>query len=208
MKLLQQANGNIPRTKEEQDEMIKNAAEHYGKFLTALGFDYEADENSRETPLRVAKSWVNDLIKGTLTEKPKITKFPNGGYSGIVFQGNIKIVSLCSHHNLSFTGVAHVAYIPKKDGGVIGLSKLNRITDWLARRPQIQEMLNQQIHDELNDLIDNEGVAVTIECNHTCCSNRGIAHDSTMKTSVLSGYFFSNEIGTKDEYYNMINGLK
>jgi GTP cyclohydrolase I len=208
MELLKQANGNIARTEEEKQQMIEEMAIHYGNFLTAAGFDWEVDENSRNTPRRVAKSWVNDLCRGSFSPKPSITQFPNGGYTGIVFQGNIKVVSMCSHHNLSFTGIAHLAYIPKKNGNVIGLSKLNRLTDWFSRRPQIQEGLCQQIHDELSLLVDNDGVAVTIECNHTCCSNRGIGHDSTMKTAVLSGYFFSNEIGTKDEYYHMINNLK
>lgn len=208
MELISQANGNKPRSEEQKKQMIEEAAKHYGEFLKALGFDYTMDENSRNTPHRVAKAWVNDIIKGCVSLKPNVTQFPNGGYDGIVFQGNIKVVSLCSHHNLSFTGVAHVAYIPKKDGKVIGLSKLNRIVDWYARRPQIQEGLTKQIHDELNGLIDNEGIAIAVECNHTCCSHRGISHESTMKTSLLSGYFFDNEKGTKDEFYQMIVNFK
>lgn len=207
MEKLQRANGNLPRTKEEKEQMINEAAEHYGKFLTALGFDFEKDENSRNTPHRVAKAWINDLVKGCVEEKPKVTQFPNEGYDGIVFQGNIKVVSMCSHHNLPFTGVAHVAYIPKKDGRVVGLSKLNRIVDFYARRPQIQEGMTQQIFDELDNLIDNDGIAVVVECQHTCCSNRGIGHDSIMKTSKLSGYFWNNEIGTRQEFYKMIERL-
>jgi GTP cyclohydrolase I len=206
--LLTETNGNIPRTEEEKKEMIAKAAFHYGNFLTALGFKWEADENSKDTPHRVAKAWIHDLAKGSVSEKPKITHFPNGGYTGITFQGNIKVVSMCSHHNLAFTGYAHVAYIPKKKGKVIGLSKLNRIVDWYARRPQIQEGLTQQIADELGKLIDNEGIAVVITCNHTCCSNRGIGHDSTMQTAVLTGNFFDNIKGTRDEYYRMIANIK
>jgi len=208
MELLKRANGNFPRTGEEQKQMIEEAAKHYGNFLTALGFDWQVDENSANTPFRVSKAWVQDIIKGTLTTKPKITQFPNDGYDGIVFQGNIKVVSLCSHHNLAFTGKAHIAYIPKPQGKVIGLSKLNRIVDWYSRRPQIQEGLTKQIHDELSGLIDNNGVAVVIEANHTCCSHRGIGHDSTMKTSLLSGFFWDNPIGTREEFYQMIADLK
>lgn len=207
MELIKQANGNLSRTEEEKEKMIELAAIHYGHFLNTLGFDWQADENSQDTPRRVAKAWVHDLARGSVSKKPKITQFPNGGYSGIVFQGNIKVVSLCSHHNLSFKGVAHLAYIPKEDGKVIGLSKLNRIVDWYARRPQIQEGLTKQIHDELSSLIDNQGVAVVIECDHTCCSHRGIGHESTMKTALMSGYFFDNNLGTKDEFYQMIKSL-
>lgn len=207
MKLLQSANGNLPRSEEEKKKMINEAAVHYGNFLTSLGFDWQSDLNSKETPKRVAKAWVNDLIKGCVSDKPNITQFPNNGYDGIIFQGNIKVVSMCSHHNLPFTGVAHVAYIPKENGKVIGLSKLNRIVDFYSRRPQIQEGLTQQIFDELDNLVDNEGVAITVECMHTCCSNRGIGHDSTMKTAKMSGYFKTNIIGTRDEFYKMIEKL-
>lgn len=208
MELLKQANGNIPRTEKEKELMIENATIAYASFLTALGFDYETDENSRDTPRRVAKAWVNDIIKGSISEKPKVSHFPAGQYNGIVFDGDIDVVSLCSHHNLAFTGKAHVAYIPKAGEKVVGLSKLNRVVDWYARRPQIQEGLTMQIHEELSSMIDNDGVAVFIECKHQCCSNRGIGHKSTMQTAQLSGHFFDNKMGTKDEFYQMINNLK
>ena len=208
MDLLQTANGNQPRTEEQKKEMINNAAIAYAGFLTALGFDYKADENSRDTPHRVAKAWVEDIISGCITEKPKVSHFPAGQYNGIVFDGNIDVVSLCSHHNLAFTGKAHVAYIPKAGEKVIGLSKLNRVVDWYARRPQIQEGLTMQIHKELDEMIDNEGIAVFIDCQHQCCSNRGIGNKSTMQTAQFSGHFFDNKVGTKDEFYQMINNLK
>lgn len=208
MELLKNANGNIPRTFKEKQIMIKAAAKHYAKFLTALGFDYQVDENSRNTPTRVAKAWVEDIIAGTNSQEPKITQFPNSGYEGIVFQGNIEVTSLCSHHNLLFDGKAHIAYIPKKDGKVVGLSKLNRIVDFYARRPQIQEGLTQQIADHINKVIDNEGVAITIEAGHSCVACRGIKHDSTMKTAVVTGHFAKNEAGCKDEFYQMVSNLK
>lgn len=208
MELLQIANGNMPRSEEEKEQMINNAAIAYAGFLTALGFDYKADENSKDTPHRVAKAWVSDIIKGCVSEKPKVSRFPAGKYNGIVFDGDIDVVSLCSHHNLAFTGKAHVAYIPKAGEAVIGLSKLNRVVDWYARRPQIQEGLTSQIHEELNKMIDNEGIAVFIECKHQCCSNRGIGHKSTMQTAQFSGHFFENGKGTKDEFYQMISNLK
>ncbi len=190
--------------------MILEAAVHYGNFLAAVGFAFWEDENSADTPMRVAKAWVNELISGTNSEKPKITSFPASEYKGIVFNGNIEVVSMCSHHNLPFVGTCNLAYIPSNEGKskVIGLSKLNRIVDWYARRPQLQEALTQQVHDELNKMIENKGIAVHIQCNHQCCSNRGVGQKSTMQTSVLSGYFLSNELHSKDEFFQMIQNLK
>lgn len=100
-KLLKQANGNLPRSKEEKEQMIEEAAKHYGRFLTSLGFDWEADHNSADTPRRVAKAWVNDIISGCVNESPKITSFPNTEqYTGMVVQTFIPVRSLCLHHNV------------------------------------------------------------------------------------------------------------
>lgn len=209
MKLIERANGNIPRTEDEKQKMIFEAADAYGVFLTSLGFDWKKDKNSKDTPTRVAKAWVNDLVSGCVSHPPKITAFPNEeNYTGIVFQGNIPVVSMCSHHNLPFTGLAHVAYVPGKKGTVIGLSKLNRIVDFFSRRPQIQEGLTMQIHDYIYEKCkENLGVAVMIEAKHTCCSNRGIKHNSTMKTAKLS-HCFEKEDSARAEFYSFIQDLK
>lgn len=209
IKLLQKANGNLPRTEDEKVQMIEQAAEYYGKFLTALGFDWAADAHSANTPKRVAKAWVHDLIKGSLSEEPEISTFPNSdGYTGLICQTRIPVVSLCAHHNLQFTGVAHVAYIAGKETTdmVIGLSKLNRIVDFYARRPNIQESLTKQIHDHVDRLcLGNRGVAVVIESQHNCVKCRGIKNDSVMKTSQMSGYFWTNEVGTRHEFFQLID---
>lgn len=209
MELLKKANGNIVRTAEEKAKMIDDAAVYYGQFLTALGFDWAADEHSANTPRRVAKAWVNDLIAGSLSAEPEIKAFPNDeGYTGLICQTRIPVVSMCAHHNLGFTGVAHVAYIAGKEKTdmVIGLSKLNRIVDFYSRRPNIQESLTKQIHDHIDRLtIGNRGVAVVIESQHNCVKCRGIKQDSVMKTSQMSGYFHTNEIGTRQEFFNLID---
>ena len=128
LKLLPYANGNIPLTDDERASMIDRAAAEYANFMDALRIDWRNDPNSSDTPRRVAKAWVNDLISGCYTTPPNITAFENvDKYNGMVCQTNIKVVSMCSHHHLQFTGVAHVAYLPSKSGKVIGLSKLNRI---------------------------------------------------------------------------------
>lgn len=209
MELIKKANGNIVRTAEEKAKMIEQAAEHYGNFLTALGFDWKADPHSENTPKRVAKAWVNDLIAGSNSPAPEVTAFPNDeGYTGLICQTRIPVISLCAHHNLTFHGVAHVAYIPGKDKNdmVIGLSKLNRIVDFFSRRPNIQESLTKQIHDEIDRLcIGNRGVAVVIESQHNCVLCRGVKHDSVMKTSQMSGYFWTNEVGTRAEFFHLID---
>lgn len=206
MVLLKHANDNLPLTEEERMKMIDEAAAAYAKFMDALRFDWKGDPNSADTPRRVAKAWVNDLIAGCYEPPPSITAFDNvDKYDGMVCQNNIKVVSMCSHHHLAFTGVAHVAYIPSRNGKVIGLSKLNRIVDWFSRRPQVQENLTSQIFSHVDKVCENnKGVAVMIECNHTCCSNRGIRHDSTMRTARVSGAFHEDNGASRAEFYKFI----
>ena len=207
---LKYANGNRPLTKEEKELVIKDAAEKYGMFMRSLGFDWENDPNSSDTPMRVAKAFVNDLAEGVYNESPRITAFDNiDGYDGMVFEGNIKLHSLCSHHHLPFVGVAHVAYIPTPKGKVIGLSKLNRIVEFYAHRPQVQENLTMQIHDHIDKVCkDSLGVAVVVSAEHLCTCVRGIRHDSTMKTAKLSGAFMESDNDARKEFYNFIRDLK
>ncbi len=204
------ANGNLPRTEEEKQKIIEEAAYHYGNYMTALGFNWQDDPNSADTPRRVAKAFVNDLAEGCFTEPPKITAFDNvDQYDGIVFQGNIKTNSFCSHHHLPFIGQTHVAYIPGKEGKVIGLSKLNRIVEWFSRRPQVQENLTMQIHKHIDEVcVGNKGVAVYVSANHTCAGLRGVKHDSTMKTARMSGAFLDKTDLTRQEFYDFVRDLK
>jgi GTP cyclohydrolase IA len=206
--LLKYANWSIPRSDDEKKAMIEKAALHYGEYMTALGIDWRNDPNSSDTPNRVAKAFVNDLAQGCYTDAPKITAFDNlDGYDGIVFQGNIDVKSFCSHHHLPFVGSAHVAYIPSKEGKVIGLSKLNRIVEYFARRPQVQENLTMQIHDYINSVCEgNAGVAVMVEANHMCACVRGVRHDSTMMTSKMSGAFLADG-NARSEFYKFVEKL-
>jgi GTP cyclohydrolase I len=205
-KILKYANDNIHLNTEEKNRVIENAAAAYGDFLDALKINWREDPNSKDTPTRVAKSFVNDLISGCYTTPPKITAFENiNNYDGIVFQGNIDVKSICSHHNLSFIGKAHVAYLPGSK--VIGLSKLNRVVEWFSRRPQVQENLTMQIHDYLNEVCEgNGGIAVVISCDHLCACVRGVKHNSTMKTAKVSGAF-KNDPAAREEFYDFIKSL-
>ena len=210
MSKLKHANGNMILSEEQKQEMIKDAAEHYGRYMDSLKIDWRNDPNSSDTPMRVAKAFVNDLAEGCYSKGPKITAFDNvDEYDGMVFQGGIKVNSFCSHHHLPIIGVAHTAYIPSQHGKIIGLSKLNRIVEFYSRRPQVQENLTMQIHKHIDRVCEgNLGVAVMIEANHMCACVRGVKHDATMKTSKLSGVFMDNENLAREEFYNFIGDLK
>jgi GTP cyclohydrolase I len=203
--VLPTANSSVALTDEQQSIVIENAAKAYEAFLDALGFDWRKDPNSDNTPHRVAKSFVKDLIAGCYNAPPKVTSFPSDGYDGIVAQTNIPVKSLCSHHHLAFTGRAHVAYIPSLEGRVIGLSKLNRIVEYYARRPQVQESLTMQIANAINDVCElNKGVAVVVKAQHTCACLRGVKHDGCwMITSKLMGDFM-DDVKCRKEFYDFI----
>ena len=204
MNKITKSNGNTPRTPEEIENMILEASAHYGGFLEAMGFDYKADPQTIDTPRRVTKAWLKDLIIGSVSDEPKITTFPNeDNYDGLVVQSGIPVVSMCAHHNLAFTGYATVAYLPGEN--VVGLSKLNRIVEWFSRRPQMQESLTQQIHDYIADKLECDSVAVSIACKHTCCSHRGIKHPSVMSTNKFSGAFMEKDNLIRSEFLHAIS---
>lgn len=193
----------------EKDAIIEKAAHHYKKFMYALGLKPDSNPHEKDTARRVAKSFVNDLFVGLYNESPDIRSFPNEGkYDGMVFQGNIEVNSICAHHHLPFVGNAYVAYLPAPDGLVVGLSKLNRVVEHFARRPQVQETLTMDIHKFLDETCEgNKGVAVMIQASHMCACLRGVKHDSTMITSKLSGGFL-NENTVREEFYNFVNRLQ
>ena len=194
-------------TVEEKKVIIENASKAFGDFLTALGCDWKNDPNSSDTPHRVAKAYVNDLWAGRYEPLSKITAFPSDGYDGIVFEGNIPVTSMCSHHHQAITGRVHIGYVPSKDGKVVGLSKLNRIVEQFARRGAIQEQLTVAIHNALYKIcVVNLGVAVMIEAGHNCVSCRGIKHQgASMKTAKLTGCFL-NEDSARAEFYEFVKG--
>lgn len=180
------------------------AEEHYRDFMISLGLDVN-DSHAKDTPRRVVKKYKEDIFKGVYQDPPKITEFENtNGYDGLVFQGGIEVKSMCAHHHLPFVGKAYVAYIPDKDGKVIGLSKLNRIVEYFARRPQVQENLTKQIHDHIKQTVSKtKGIAVFIESEHLCVSMRGVKHNSDMKTSYISGAF-KEDPKAREEFFECV----
>ena len=189
-----------------KEQIIKNAAKKFGEFLNALGCDWENDPNSMETPMRVAKAYVNDLWKGRFENLPDITSFPSDGYDGIVIERNIPITSMCSHHHQTIKGVVHIGYVVDEEGRVIGLSKLNRIVEHFARRGAIQEQLTAAIHQAVDKVCENnKGVIVTITATHNCVSCRGVKHEvASMVTTKASGVFRDNKNLARKEFFDSI----
>jgi GTP cyclohydrolase I len=191
----------------QKQGIIAEAALHFGRFLTALGVDWQNDPNSQNTPTRVAKAYVNDLWKGRYNLLDSITTFPSDGYNGIILEKDIPVISMCSHHHSVILGKAHIAYIPDNDGKVIGLSKLNRIVEHFSRRGAIQEQMTVAIHNSLQKILDNNlGIMVLIHCFHNCVSCRGVKHiGSSMITSEVSGAFADHQKTAKSEVMAMLN---
>jgi GTP cyclohydrolase I len=191
---------------QEKQIIIENAEKAYGDFLTALGVDWKNDPNSMETPRRVAKKLVNDMWAGRYNLPTDITAFPSDGYEGIILEKNIPLTSMCSHHHESILGRVHVAYIPGKNGKVIGLSKINRIVEHFSRRGSIQEQLTVAIHNAINQVCEeNIGIMVMIQATHQCVSCRGVKHQgASMYTSEVSGVFADHTKTAKIEVIEMI----
>jgi GTP cyclohydrolase IA len=163
------------------------------EILLAIGEDPDR-EGLLKTPSRVARAYA-ELFAGLRTDPRKHlrTVFTEQGYDEVVLLRDIPFSSVCEHHLLPFTGRAHVAYLPDPDGKVVGLSKLSRLVEGYARRPQVQERLTAQIADALMEELQPVGSACVIEAVHTCMTIRGAKkHGSTMVTSALRGIFKEN----------------
>lgn len=180
------------------DEKIEIIQFHFAEIMATLGLDL-TDDSLNGTPGRVAKMYVKEMFSGLKQEnKPEISLFENNyGYRRMLVEKDITLYSCCEHHFVPIIGRAHVAYIPGKQ--VIGLSKINRLVQYYAKRPQVQERLTIQIAGALKEVLEHDDVAVIIEADHLCVASRGI-HDtnSTTTTSEFSGEF-ENE-STRQEF--------
>lgn len=175
------------------EEKKKRIAFHFTEIMDTLGLDLN-DDSLKGTPERVAKMYIDEIFSGlNPLNKPKVALFDNKyQYEQMLVEKNITFYSNCEHHFVPIFGKAHVAYI--SSGKVIGLSKLNRIVQYFAKRPQVQERLTNQIGKELQDILDTKDVAVIIDAKHLCVSSRGIKDDtSTTVTAFYGGEFNSHE---------------
>ena len=186
----------------DDDTKIALITDQFTNILSILGLDL-TDDSLKDTPKRIAKMYVKEIFSGlNPTNKPIATLFENPyQYNEMLIEKNISVFSNCEHHFVPITGKAHVAYI--SDGKVIGLSKLNRIVQYYAQRPQVQERLTIQIAEELKTVLGTDDVAVMIDASHHCVSSRGIRDAaSTTITTSFSGKF--KEIATKNEFLSHV----
>jgi GTP cyclohydrolase I len=188
------------------DEKIKTIQHHFGKIMETLGLDL-LDDSLSGTPYRFAKMYVKELYYGLNPKnKPKMSVFENKyGYKKMLVEQNITIDSSCEHHFLPIIGHAHIAYIPKEK--VVGLSKINRLVDYYAHRPQVQERLSLQILKDLQNILDTKDVIVMICAKHLCVSSRGIKDKDSFTTTIEFGGSFEDKI-YRDEFLNIINNQK
>ena len=184
------------------EEKISIIEKNVFNILDTLGMDL-TDDSLKGTPKRVAKAWVNELFGGLKPEKmPKTSTFDNKySYTEMLVEKNITVYSTCEHHLLPIIGKAHVAYFSK--GTVIGLSKMNRIVDYFAKRPQVQERLTMQVVKALQKALGTDDVACVIDAKHLCVNSRGIRDvDCSTVTAEFGGKFKDKNV--KREFLDYI----
>lgn len=182
---------------------IKRIEKYFTSIMETLGLDL-ADDSLMDTPKRVAKMYVNEIFWGLKPENfPKCTVIENKmGYDEMVIEKDITLMSNCEHHFVTIDGKAHVAYIPK--GKVLGLSKLNRIVEYFARRPQVQERIAEQVYHALVYILGTEDVAVVIEGVHYCVKSRGVEDHSSYTMTAKLGGCFKSEPDCRAEFMSLI----
>ena len=184
-----------PLTPSERDVMIAAAARKVEELFDILRIDHRNDHNTRETPQRVAKMYVEEILEGRYTAPPKITEFDNAqAYDQLIVTGPIELRSMCAHHMMPIYGAAYIGILPSADGKIIGLSKYDRIVEYFAARLQIQEELVKQIGQYIMDMTSPRGLAVRISAVHMCKTQRGVraSHRSRMVNTYYWGEMAEN----------------
>lgn len=184
------------------DEKIKKIEFHFAEIMETLGLDL-TDDSLKGTPQRVAKMYVKEIFNGlNPANKPKVALFDNKyKYNQMLVEKDITFYSNCEHHFVPIFGKAHIAYI--SGGKVIGLSKLNRIVQYFAKRPQVQERLTVQIAHELQSVLETKDIAVIIDAKHLCVSSRGVQDINSATVSSFYGGKFEEE-ATRAEFLKYV----
>ncbi|MDP5082409.1 MAG: GTP cyclohydrolase I FolE [Winogradskyella sp.] len=185
------------------DEKKQRISILFSEIMDVLGLDL-TDDSLQGTPDRVAKMYVEEIFSGLdPANKPKVALFDNKyQYNQMLVEKNITFYSNCEHHFVPIIGKAHIAY--KSSGKVIGLSKINRIVQYYAKRPQVQERLTNQIANELKTVLETEDVAVIIDAKHLCVSSRGVKDDTSATVTTYYGGEFNapSKIAELQNYLN------
>lgn len=176
-------------------------------LLQALRIDTQNDHNTKETAKRVSRMFVHEVFKGRYYPMPRVTVFPNTQkYDQLYLTGPITVRSTCAHHFQNIVGKCWIGIYPGEN--IIGLSKFNRLVDWVASRPQIQEEMSIQIADLIEEQTKAAGVAIIIKAEHFCMTHRGVReHESDMTTSVMRGDFLTNP-DLKNEFFALLSGMR
>jgi len=191
-------------TEEDKLALIEELKEKFEGVLDTLLIDRHNDPNSMDTPHRLAKMYINEIMGGRYKKAPKVTAFPNVDpdtrYGGIIVT-RAELISMCSHHHQPVKGVAYIGLLAGVK--VIGLSKYARIAQWCANRGTLQEELTMQIADELQKHTGTKDLAVYVQATHGCMEHRGVlAHSSLTQTTELRGQFFNPSV--KQEFLDYI----
>ena len=187
----------------DDKEKIAKIEDHFREIMNVLGLDL-TDDSLQGTPHRVAKMYVKEIFSGLNPKnKPHAKLFDNKfKYNEMLVEKDITFYSNCEHHFVPIIGKAHVGYI--SSGKVIGLSKINRIVQYYAKRPQVQERLTMQIAEDLKKALKTDSVGVVVDATHLCVSSRGVGDtNSTTGTAYFSGKF--EDSNTRSEFLNFIN---
>ena len=186
-----------------EEEKIDKIQEHVAAILDILGMDLTND-SLKGTPKRVAKAYVKEIFGGLNPERrPSASTFENKyEYGEMLVEKNITLYSTCEHHLLPIIGKAHIAYI--SNGNVVGLSKMNRIVDYYAKRPQVQERLTLQVIEELQRILKTENVACIIDAKHLCVNSRGIRDVASSTVTAEYGGVFKTDETLRKEFLSYI----
>ena len=184
------------------EEKIVIIQDCFAVIMETLGLDLN-DDSLKGTPYRVAKMYVQEIFSGlNPANKPQVSVFDNKyEYNKMLIEKNIRLGSTCEHHFLPITGLAHVAYI--SSGKVIGLSKINRIVDYYAKRPQVQERMTVQVYNALKEELNTEDIIVVMDAEHLCVSARGNKDNSSSTVTMEYGGKF-NKASHRDEFLRLI----
>ncbi len=184
-------------------EKINRIEQHFREIMLILGLDLN-DDSLKGTPFRVAKMYVNEMCSGLdPNKKPIASLFDNKyQYDKMLIEKNITFYSNCEHHFLPIIGKAHIGYI--SSGKVIGLSKMHRIVNYFAKRPQVQERMTVQIFNELKSVLETEDIGLLIDADHLCVSSRGIKDITSSTVTVEAGGQFKDDKQWK-KFLSLIN---
>ncbi len=201
------ANDNIADFLEpgELDAMLEEVEAQMRGVLESLVIDVQSDHNTQETARRVAKMYLLEIFRGRYEKLPAVTEFPNAErLNELMIVGPITVRSACSHHLCPIMGRVWIGVLPNEHSNLIGLSKYNRLTDWIMSRPQIQEEAIIQLADLLMSKVSPDGLAVVFEADHFCMQWRGVRDaDTKMVNSVMRGVFLT-DASLRREFLSLI----